>query len=175
MMTLELFSVAIKYLSTLEPEPPAAFRSAEKYHMTMGLKKLDPNEWILIDKNYPHFHNVREQILNNVKLNSEAVRHGGREITGMEMELLELVATQLAEKYPQLFALTQRNGERFIRNKLTMETIALDRPSDVYQPLEAAVRIATEDLNILYKEGTQHKLYVSLPAHLFRISLTNDN
>lgn len=161
-------------LKTMELEPPPAFRLNDKYHMTMGLKKLDPDEWALVDKNYLAFHRVRKEILDDAKLNAETVRVAdGKDIMMACVELLDLVTAELTRKYPQFFTLLQERGRRATYNKLTQETFDLDMPFGGFHPLEIVARLATEDFNILIKDRPQHILYVSyVPSITPHMSLT---
>lgn len=129
--------------------------------MTMGLKRLDPEEWVLMDKNYLAFHKVRKRILEDVFLKRETLCYLDTEkLTGACFELLDLLTEFLATKYPQFFVIIEPFGRRAIYNKLTKELLHLEWPSIGLHPLEIAARLATEDFNIFLKHENQHIMYV---------------
>lgn len=129
--------------------------------MTMGLKCLHPDEWVLVDKNYLAFHKVRKQILDSSLLNSETLRFFDIErATKACFELLDLLIDVLTTKYPQFYIISQHLGHRTVYNKLTKELFHLEQLSIGVHPLEIAARLATEDFNILVNNGSQHILFV---------------
>lgn len=136
-------------LSQLEPYPNKQITGKETYQMTMGIKKLDEKNWLTIDKQYSDFHEVRKDLLDNHRSKVIQCRPGSEEAC---VEVLELVAKFLCEKYPFMFETFERGSRgAFIRNRETEEVFSLHNPYNSKMSLEIAARLAMEDLNVMMK------------------------
>ena len=148
-------------LQALEPYPRHPSSQSRKFHMTMGLRKLDVDNWLTVDKTYMSQHRVRNEILADKKYKVLQCLPGSEAAC---VELLDLMVDFLTEKYPAMYKLVEGDGNvKRIRNTETGEEFSLEQPFDGIAPLEIAARLVCEDINVL-KQGSgggEHHLYVS--------------
>jgi len=147
-------------LQALEPYPHRPFNQGGNYHMTMGLRRLDEENWLTVDKKYMTEHGVRRQILANNKHKVLRCLPGSEDAC---VEVLGLIVEYLTDKYPAMYKINKRDdGTETIRNTETEEEFSLKEPFNGMAPLEIAARLVSEDINILKKgaDGGAHHLYV---------------
>jgi hypothetical protein len=112
-----------------------------EYHMTMGLRKLDEKNWLTMNDNCLPEHHLRAELLTKSKSKVLQCLPGSEPAC---LEVLEVVLDFLTKTWPGVFERFGAN-DNFIRNNKTGEEFDLD----VDLPLEIAVRLVTEDLNVL--------------------------
>jgi hypothetical protein len=120
---------------------------AGRYHLTMGLRKLDKKNWLTIDDNY---HQLKAELLTGSKSKVLQCLPGSESAC---LEVLEVVLDFLIEKWPDVFERFGANNN-FVRNNKTGEEFNLDEDL----PLEVAARLVAEDLNVLEESGEDYIL-----------------
>lgn len=145
-------------LQALVPYPLKPFKQSRTYHMTMGLQKLDLENWLTVDKSYIFQHGIRADILTEKR---DAVF---RYLAGSEdacAELLERVVNFLTKKYPAMFKVSDSmEKDRTITNAETGEVFELTPPFNGAAPLEIVARLVSEDFNILKKDDQTGEHYL---------------
>jgi len=138
--------------------------------MTMGLRKLDIQKWLLLDKTYRDYYSSRDYLLHYK--NNEVIQclDEGYEAA---VELLEEVVIFLTQKYPNHFRIVYQGDQKMVQNRIVKREYGIEKPFDLH-PLEICARLAMEDFNLLMKNGKtgQHHLYVALLAVSFISQLT---
>lgn len=139
--------------------------------MTMGLRRLDVESWLTVDKNYMTEHGVRSQILADNKHKVLRCLPGSEDAC---VEVLGLIVGYLTNKYPAMYKRDKRDdGTETITNTETGEEFGLAHPFNGMAPLEIAARLVSEDINILKKgaDGGAHHLYVPSTTQRGRLPL----
>ncbi|KAF2271862.1 uncharacterized protein EI97DRAFT_427448 [Westerdykella ornata] len=151
-----LFSNGNEYkLPPFRSDPP-------KNYMTMGLQKLDPSTWLLVDETYTSFFAARSHLL-ATKRPEVICTVSGPEVEAACEELLREVVGFLTEAYPDKFDVVERSrGVKVVRNRIVGEEFRLQKPWDRH-PLEVCARLAMEDFNILQRSNStgEHRLVAS--------------
>ena len=145
-------------LRALEPDPPQPFNQSGRYHMTMGLRKLNVETWLSVDKNYMTQHRIRTGILAD-KTNKVLQCLPGSEDACLEV--LDLVVDHLTNKYPAMYKVIEEDGNsRRIENMESGEVFGLQPLVVGMASLETVARLVSEDINILKKgsNGGEHHL-----------------
>lgn len=97
--------VALKdfQIDDVEPQVYRPFRHGPN-HITMGIRKMDWNNWIEIDSNYMKYHDRKvKQLSNNLK---DHVQYVDNEVTrDAAYELFEELTRYLTHRYPNIFRL----------------------------------------------------------------------
>lgn len=131
-----------------EVKTPGSRKEPGKY-MTMGLKKLDWSQWLVVDDTYLQFHAARTRLLAQKKVEVVQVV-AEREAEEACAELLREVVAFLTTMYPEHFQLEEKNGVKVVRNAFTGEEHRVQMPWKKH-PLEICARLAMEDFNLLMK------------------------
>ncbi|KAI9764810.1 MAG: hypothetical protein M1840_008079 [Geoglossum simile] len=136
-----------------------------KYSMPIGLRKLDEDNWLVMDGGY-----LREQRLRAKHL-AESTSQVLQCLPGSEaacLETLELVVGFLTKKWPddfELFGEANEDDETyFVMNNRTHEAFQIVAPYEV-APLEIVVRLAMEDFDVLVKGEGDEGYYVKACAN----------
>jgi len=128
---------------SIEKQPPRQYRPNRRgpYHTTLNVRRLDWNEWIELDNQWPEFYNVRckrieqrKDVLLVDKRANEAIQ-----------ELLQCLRDYLPARYPEMFAGTSGG----IKNLHTGETFSFSDPN----PLVIAAKLVQDDILILVEES----------------------
>ncbi|KAI4129948.1 MAG: hypothetical protein LQ347_003564 [Umbilicaria vellea] len=126
-------------------------RETRKYNMAMGIKKLDPKDWLRIDENFSLEHRIRSELLTNRKDKVLQCVSGSEDSC---IETLEIVVEYLTEKFPGTFQRTKSlTGCDQVLVVETGEILNMNPPYKSLPALELAARLAMEDLNILSRDG----------------------
>lgn len=126
-------------------------KETKKYNMAMGIRKLDPSDWLRIDENSSLEHRIRSELLTEKKDKVLQCLSGSEDSC---IETLEVVAEYLTEKFPCNFQRTKSlSGCHQVLIVETGEMLNMNPPFNSLQPLEIAARLAMEDLNILKRDG----------------------
>ena len=130
-------------LEATEPYPYRPWMGG-KFQMTMGIRKMNELDWLLLDNRY-----TKEQMLRKHLLDCE--REGVMQcLPGSEeacYETLEYIVTFLTRRYPKLFYMSEKNPGN-ICNGITGKVFRIVRPLDMH-PLEIAAQLVMEDVNLL--------------------------
>lgn len=142
--------------SSVKPYP---FKSGE-YKLTMGIKSLDFNDWLLIEPSYLSHIEYKKKIVTNTHpdypsdkdLTSNTVFSTEEAIPAIH-ELYLLVVGFLCKRYPMYF---KKKGDS-IQNTITGKFIpaTVDKNEDVKSYLHYLVDTIEEDFIILLKDPTK--------------------
>ncbi|OCK92164.1 uncharacterized protein K441DRAFT_679084 [Cenococcum geophilum 1.58] len=135
-------------LSHLKSYPSSAFKKHPSNYMTMGLRKLDAENWLTIDSEYDQYYRARQQ------LPSEAKEEVLQRLPGGEAaceEHLGAAIQFLVKEYPKEHEIFEGHlGQEWIRNNMTGEEFSIKMPYNLH-PLEVVARLVVEDFNIMMK------------------------
>lgn len=152
----DIADMPLSDLSHLTPYRSRGFKKDPANYMTMGLRKLDLDNWLTVDGKYYEFYQARRQLLSEKKQEVLQVKPGGEAACG---ELLGEVVGFLTKKYPEEYEIFEGEQRRkWVRNRMTKEEFAISMPYNVH-PLEVVARLAMEDFNVLIKSqftGNHH-------------------
>ncbi|KAF6826231.1 mannosyl transferase [Colletotrichum plurivorum] len=140
-------------IETTKPLPYRAFRYGPKYHVTMGLRTVQPEDWIELDNHYPKYHadkaaRIRDRGVKCVATQPEAYPAA--------LELLDELARYLPARYPTLFRRTAVG----IDNLWSGESFDLTQTPLAEDPMAIAARLVQDDLAIMLErpDGSYHLL-----------------
>ncbi len=129
------------------------------WRLAMGLRTLDPAEWIEIDERFAAELALRRELLEQRR---DEVQAGLPESAAGQREVLEL----LLEHLPARFSSHYRRANGAIENLVTGERFDLEAWSE--RPLELAGRLVQEDLCLMQKDTAGYRLVAAVlcfPAH----------
>jgi len=136
---------------TSKPNAYRPFRYGA-YHITMGLRNMNWNEWIELDSHYPKFH--ADKAARILERGSKCCYTDPTAMDGA-IELLEELAAYLPERYPSLFIRTHVG----INNLLTGETFNIIERPLAEDPMQMCGRLVQDDLAIMFeREDGQYYL-----------------
>ncbi|CCF41519.1 hypothetical protein CH063_11769 [Colletotrichum higginsianum] len=125
-----------------KPLPYRAFRYGPKYNVTMGLRSIQPHEWIELDNQFPKFHADK----------ATRIQERGEKCVGTDpeaypaaMELLEELVQYLPARYPTLFKRTAVG----IDNLWSGESFNITESPLKEDPMAIAARLVQDDLAIM--------------------------
>jgi hypothetical protein len=147
------------------PYPGDPIKGRQKFCLTMGLRKLDAENWLTVDKNYLIEHQIRDNLLRNER---ENVYQRLPESRAACEELVEVVADFLCERYPTLFEKKSYFFSSQVHNKKTGEKYNFGGRHCSMEPLEIAVRLAMEDFSVLMRNDQgEYYLLAMISTRLF--------
>lgn len=136
-----------------KPLPYRPFRYGPEYHVTMGLRVINHEDWIELDSQFPKFHAEKARRI---------IERGDKcTITAPEaypaaVELLEELARYLPDRYPTLFHRTETG--RLVNSWSGDSFNVTERPLRE-DPLTICARLVQDDLAIMMKrEDGQYRL-----------------
>ncbi|CAG7561884.1 unnamed protein product [Fusarium equiseti] len=132
-------------LDVTKPQLYRPFRHGPN-HVTMGIRKLDWNNWIEMDSNFMWFHDTK---VSELEKDIDAhVQYVDNAVTRDAcFEVLEELTAWLTARYPKIFSL--EGGK--LRNSLTGEVF--DYPaSDPKEAMATAAKLVQDDLVIMVEE-----------------------
>ncbi|KAI9878527.1 MAG: hypothetical protein M1830_000661 [Pleopsidium flavum] len=154
-------------LQVSEPYPQQPFKQSGRYHMTMGLRRLDAEIWAIVDKHYTYEHKIRADILSSKKTKVFRCLPGSEDACA---EVLNLVVNFLIRKHPAMFKIVEGIDKvKSIKNTETGEVFSLQRPFYGMEPLEVVARLVSEDVNVLMKRHNQGEHCLVASASLFPV------
>ncbi|KAL9027358.1 MAG: hypothetical protein Q9196_004102 [Gyalolechia fulgens] len=148
-----------------EPRPYRPFRHGP-YHITMGLRTMQWDEWIELDKHYLRFHMDKKR---RIEERGQKCCRTAPEAYDGAIELLEELCDYLPQRYPSLF----RSTPTGIHNLLTDETFDITTRPLPEDPMATAGRLVQDDLAIMFeKPDNQYYLLAGsiLLAGFWRLS-----
>ena len=140
-------------VETTRPLPYRPFKYGPDYFITMGIARLDLNDWIELDNQWTKYHNQKHS-----RLSSDRAPHLSKtspEAKDAALETMELLSEYLVHRYPSLFEYHFNNKEKQIRIKTTGEIYPIN--SD--DPLKYASLLIEDDLAIMM-EGDDGQYYL---------------
>ncbi|CAJ2500217.1 Uu.00g030700.m01.CDS01 [Anthostomella pinea] len=132
-------------LGSKEPQPYRPFRHGTT-HVTMGIRKLDWDNWIEIDSNYLSYHDLKVS-----ELNKDLAAHVGyvdnADTRDACFEIYEELTQYLCHRYPKMFQL--KDGK--LNNLLTSEVFPYPAatPTDA---LATSAKLIQDDIVLMVKE-----------------------
>jgi hypothetical protein len=147
--------------SDIEPLPffdvaktePRRYRpwKAGMYNMTMGIRKMPEEDWLVIDNKYEEEQNLRAFLLQNHRDGVMQVLPGAEEACE---EALDCIVKFLIKRYPSQFQYP-KGKQGYIYNGLTNRTFKITKPYEQH-PLEVAAQLTMEDINLLIQGSGQN-------------------
>lgn len=132
------------------------------YKLTMGIRSLNFQDWLLMELNYLKNINIKSSIVSNTNPNYPSEKNLSKssvclteECIPSLKELYSMVVPYMCDKYPMHFSKTPNNEQ--VYNSVTKEYIPLD-PNSVDEPyllLKYLSRTIEEDFIILQKDDSQ--------------------
>lgn len=153
-------------IESAKPLPYRAFRYGPKYNVTMGLRSINPIEWIELDNNFPRFHadkavRLRERSGKCVKTHPDAFPAA--------IELLEELSNYLPARYPSLYRRTATG----IDNLWSGESFNIEERPLREDPMAICARLVQDDLALMFEQPDgQYRLLAGaiLLAGFWRLS-----
>ncbi|KAI4109582.1 MAG: hypothetical protein LQ339_001695 [Xanthoria mediterranea] len=127
-----------------KPLPYRPFRHGP-YHITMGLRTMQWDEWIELDNHYLRFHEDKKR---RIEERGEKCCKTAPEAYDGAVELLEELCSYLPQRYPSLFQSTPTG----IHNLLTQETFDITTRPLAEDPMQMAARLIQDDLAIMFEK-----------------------
>ncbi|KAL8799958.1 MAG: hypothetical protein Q9200_007395, partial [Gallowayella weberi] len=115
------------------------------YHITMGLRTMQWDEWIELDNHYQRFHSDKKR---RIEARGEKCCRTAPEAYDGAVELLEELCSYLPQRYPSLFQSTPSG----IHNLLTDETFDITAQPLAEDPMQMAARLIQDDLAIMFEK-----------------------
>ncbi|CAF1220955.1 unnamed protein product [Adineta steineri] len=140
-------------VETTRPLPYRPFKYGPDYFVTMGIKRLDWNDWIELDNEWTKYHNTKLARLSEDR--SSRLYKIAPEAQDAALETMELLSEYLVYRYPSLFEYQYNNEQKQIRIKTTGETYPIY--SD--DPLKYASLLIQDDLALMM-EGSDGQYYL---------------
>ncbi|CAF3626808.1 unnamed protein product [Adineta steineri] len=132
------------------------------FQMTMGIKSLNINEWIQIDRNYRQQIKLKQKLLNSNE--RENLFMCKDEAYTAAMETLTMLIEYLPYQYPNMF---QRNNSKTkITNLITGQIFNLTEDNHMH-PLEIAALLVQEDLVIMQRHSNEQIYHANALAVCF--------
>lgn len=106
-----------------ETEDPIPYRPFKKgpYNLTMGLKNLGQDEWLLLEKTYLNSTNERAEIVSDPKTTKHTVLVTPEAVESL-CELYDITLNYLQQKYPMYFYIDKSESKLMI-NAIRKESI----------------------------------------------------
>lgn len=129
-------------VETTKPLPYRAFRYGPKYHVTMGLRSVQFQDWIQLDNHYPRYHADKAR---RIAERGDRCCHTAPEAYPAAVELLEELAEYLPARYPSMF----RRTDVGLDNLWSGETFnVVERPLKE-DPIAMCARLVQDDLALM--------------------------
>jgi len=138
-------------IHTTKPNPYRPFRHGP-YHITMGLRNMNWDEWIELDNHYLKFHADKAH-----RIKDRGAKCCYTDPTAFDgaVELLEELCGYLPERYPSLYKRTPVGMD----NLVTGESFNIVERPLAEDPMQMAARWVQDDLAIMFeKEDGQYYL-----------------
>ena len=136
-------------LAETKPLPYRPFRYGPVYHTTMGLRSIQPEDWIELDSDYPRYHADKARRI--LERGPKCCRTAP-EAYPAAVELLEELVEYLPARYPSLYKRTEVgienlwSGEKF-------NIVQRPLPED---PMQTCARLVQDDLAIMIERPDGH-------------------
>ncbi|KUJ15783.1 uncharacterized protein LY89DRAFT_734932 [Mollisia scopiformis] len=137
-------------VSSTLPFPYRPFR-AGRYTMTMGIRKMPEDDWLVIDNLYLQEQELRRHLL---RTNREGVLQCLPKAEEACKEALQAIVDFLTKRFPLHFQLP-KDRPGYIHNAITDRTFRIAEPLQQH-PLEIAAQLVMEDINLLMQGVGEH-------------------
>lgn len=125
-----------------KPLPYRPFRYGPKYHVTMGLRSVNPLDWIELDNHYPRYHADKAR---RIAERGQKCCRTHPEGYAAAVELLEDLADYLPARYPSLYRRTAVG----IDNIWSGESFNIVQRPLAEDPMQTCARLTQDDLAIM--------------------------
>lgn len=141
----------------LAKTPPHPYRpwKAGKYQMTMGIRKMPEEHWLVLDNLYEQEQELRRHLLETNRNGVMQYLPGSEEACE---ETLECVVKFLTKRFPSHFQ-HPKGDLNFIHNLITNKTFKITAPFEQH-PLEVAAQLTMEDINLLIQGEGETEYYL---------------
>ncbi|KAH8910391.1 hypothetical protein BR93DRAFT_923093 [Coniochaeta sp. PMI_546] len=129
-------------IETTKPLPYRAFRYGPKYHVTMGLRAEEHENWIQLDNHYPRYHADKAARLAE---RGQRIARTAPEAMPAALELLEELSDYLPRRYPTLFCRTAVG----IKNLWSGESFNIVERPLKEDPIAICGRLIQDDLALM--------------------------
>ncbi|ODQ58128.1 hypothetical protein WICANDRAFT_33870 [Wickerhamomyces anomalus NRRL Y-366-8] len=128
-------------IQNTKPIPYRAFK--HKYNVTMGIRSMDPNEWIQLDNEWPKYHALKQK-----RFKEKGIDVYGTlpEAYNASMELILELSNYLSNRYPTLFQF--KNG--VLKNLYNDEEYNILKPD--HDPIYIAANLLQDDIAIMIEQ-----------------------
>lgn len=140
-------------IENTKPLPYRAFRYGPKYNVNMGLRKIEPEEWIELDSHFPKYH--ADRVARIDERGSKCV-NTHPDAYPAAMELLQELTDYLPARYPSMFKRTATG----IDNLWSGESFNIVEHPLRQDPMAICGRLVQDDLAVMIKQpdGEYHLL-----------------
>jgi hypothetical protein len=128
---------------------------AGPYHMTMGLRKMPEEDWLVLDNLYEQEQELRRHLLASNRNGVMQYLPGSEEACE---ETLECVVKFLTKRYPSQFQ-HPKGDFNYIHNLITDMRFKITAPFEQH-PLEVAAQLTMEDINLLIQGEGETEYYL---------------
>lgn len=132
-------------IHSTDPIPYRAFK--HKYNITMGVRTLHPHEWVQIDNEWPKYHDLKIQRMQEKGNDLYGTADSRARAAGIE--LLTEYREYLPARYPKLFVKT-RHG---LKNLYTGEVFEFLQSSYKGDPMYIIGHLTQDDIAILTEDS----------------------
>ncbi|KAF2031917.1 hypothetical protein EK21DRAFT_99437 [Setomelanomma holmii] len=132
-------------IETTKPLPYRPFRHGPKYNITMGLRTMHWDEWIELDNQFLHFHDLKAR---RIAERGEKCCRTAPEVFDAAVELLEELCGYLPERYPSLYGKTDVGMD----NLVTGESFDIVERPLKEDPMAMVGRLVQDDLAIMIEK-----------------------
>ncbi len=132
-------------INTTKPRPYRPWKPG-KFAMTMGIRKMPEDDWLLLDNQYMKEQEFRRYLLKEKRNGVMQYLPGSEDAC---METLNMIVDFLTKRYPHYFVFsTERPG--YLHNRITDLKYKVTEPLEL-PPLEVAAQLVMEDINLLFQ------------------------
>ncbi|KAK3643104.1 hypothetical protein LTR56_004943 [Elasticomyces elasticus] len=140
-----------------KPHPYRPFRHGP-YHITMGLRTMQWDDWIELDNQYLRFHDDKKRRIAERGSKCCKTDASDSRVWDGAVELLEELAAYLPERYPSMFTKTAAGVDNTVTNE-SFDVKNLTMNGNVEDPMQLCARLTQDDLAIMFeKEDGQYYL-----------------
>ncbi|KAK3385241.1 hypothetical protein B0H63DRAFT_180675 [Podospora didyma] len=129
-------------IETTKPLPYRPFRYGPKYHVTMGLRSVQPTEWIELDNHFPRYHADKAR---RIAERGSQCCMTAPEAYPAAVELLQELTDYLPARYPSLYRRTPVG----LDNLWSGESFDITRRPLPEDPMQTCARLVQDDLAIM--------------------------
>ena len=144
-------------IESTNPLPYRPFKYGPDYFITMGICRLDLNDWIEIDNQWIRYH--KEKVARLTGERASRLCKTAPEAYDAALETMELLSEYLVCRYPSLFEFEFNGTQKQIRITMTGESY----PIYSNDPLRCAAFLIQDDLALMI-EGNDGQYYLKAGA-----------
>ncbi|KAI9510949.1 hypothetical protein F5148DRAFT_975923, partial [Russula earlei] len=161
----------IEVLDQIPPRPYRPYKSGQ-YHVTMGIRSMDWDSWIELDRDFPAYYRLRAARLaspRGPKLyctlpDRPSLVQGGADAA---RELVHELAGFLVARYPGVYRATRRDGDNEIV-AVEILPVGVTHDLETEDPIVVAAMLTQDDLAIMI-EGRDGLYYLQAGAILLPV------